>query len=89
VTISRRNNMVIIRSSDPKAMEDIRALVRRLDVPTSLVLLEVKVLSLDLGDGFSSMFDYQSTRTSVPAAAPPRRPRGSRRARSSPPHRAR
>jgi general secretion pathway protein D len=30
-------------------------------VPTPLVLLEVKVMSLDLGDRFTSVFDYQFT----------------------------
>ena len=59
VTVSRRNNMIIVRTSDLKAMADIRSLVRRLDVPTSMVLLEVKVLSVDLSDGFNSVFDYQ------------------------------
>ncbi|MBE7466231.1 MAG: type II secretion system protein GspD [Planctomycetes bacterium] len=59
VTVSRRNNMVVVRSSDVRAMEEIRTLVRRLDVPTPMVLLEVKVLSVELGDGFNSMFDYQ------------------------------
>jgi len=59
VTVSRRNNMIIIRSSDSKALEDVRALIRRMDVPTSMVLLEIKILSLDLSDGFRSVFDYQ------------------------------
>lgn len=58
VTVSRRNNMIIVRTSDPAAMEDIRSLVRRMDVPTSMVLLEVKVLTVTLGDGFHSVFDY-------------------------------
>jgi general secretion pathway protein D len=30
-------------------------------VPTPVVLLEVKVLSIDLSDGFRSVFDYQFT----------------------------
>jgi general secretion pathway protein D len=59
VTVSRRNNMIIVRSSDSKALEDVRALIRRMDVPTSMVLLEIKILSLDLSDGFRSAFDYQ------------------------------
>ena len=59
VTVSRRNNMVIVRTSDEHALEAIRNLIRRLDVPTPTVLLEVKILSLDLGDGFQSNFDYQ------------------------------
>ena len=59
VTISRRHNMLIVRTSDPRALEDIRQLVRRMDVPTPMVLLEVKILSVRLGDGFNSVFDYQ------------------------------
>lgn len=59
VTVSRRNNMVIVRTSDLRALEDIRALVRRMDVPTPLVLLEVNVLSISLTDDFRSVFDYQ------------------------------
>ncbi|MHA3771330.1 type II secretion system protein GspD [Verrucomicrobiota bacterium sgz303538] len=59
VTASRRNNMVVVRTGDSRAMEDIRALVRRMDVPTPLILLEVKVLSIELGKGFESAFDYQ------------------------------
>ncbi len=59
VTVSRRNNMIIVRTSDEHALAAIRELIRRLDVPTPTVLLEVKILSLDLGDGFQSNFDYQ------------------------------
>ena len=59
VTARRRHNMVVVRTSDPTALEEIRTLVRRMDVPTPLVLLEVKVLSVDLGNDFKSVFDYQ------------------------------
>ena len=38
-------------------MEELSGLVRKLDVPTPMVLLEVKVLSILLGDGFDSAFD--------------------------------
>ncbi len=58
VTASRRNNMIVVRTADSKIMEDIRALVKRMDVPTPLVLLEVKVLRVTLGNGFTSAFDY-------------------------------
>ncbi|MFW5693248.1 MAG: hypothetical protein ACOCWL_03440 [Thermoguttaceae bacterium] len=44
---------------DERTMEQITQLIRRLDVPTPLVLLEVKILSVALGDGFNSVFDYQ------------------------------
>ncbi len=59
VTVIRRNNQVVVRTGDDRTMEQIRDLITRLDVPTPLVLLEVKVLRLALGDEFNSAFDYQ------------------------------
>jgi general secretion pathway protein D len=61
VTVSAKNSMLMVRTSDARALEDIRALVRRLDVPTPMVLLEVKVLELALDDDFTSSFEYQFT----------------------------
>src|SRR5206468_5129544 len=61
VTIIRQHNQLIVRTGDPKTMDQIRDLVCRLDVPTPVVLLEVKVLSIDLTDTFTSVFDYQFT----------------------------
>lgn len=60
VTASRRNNMVVVRTADMNALEDIRKLVTRLDVQTPMVLMEVKVLSIELGKGFDSAFEYQA-----------------------------
>lgn len=59
VSASRRNNMVVVRTADTRALTEIRTLVRRIDVQTPLVLLEVKVLSIELGKGFESAFEYQ------------------------------
>jgi len=59
VTLVRRNNQVIVRTSDSKALEEIESLARKIDVPTPQVLLEVKILSIDLRDGFRSVFDVQ------------------------------
>ncbi len=59
VRVIRRNNLIVVRSSDQSAIEEIGKLVQRLDVPTPTVLLEVKVLSIALGDDFTSVFDYQ------------------------------
>jgi general secretion pathway protein D len=61
VTVVRRNNQVIVRTSDAQAMQQICELIGHIDMPTPVVLLEVKVLSIDLGDDFSSMFDFQFT----------------------------
>lgn len=59
VSVIQRNNQLIVRTGDDKTMEEIRQLIVRLDVPTPLVLLEVKILSVELGDDFNSVFDYQ------------------------------
>jgi len=61
VTIVQRNNQVIVRTSDPVTMQQICDLIQQIDVPTAVVLLEVKVLSIDLRDDFNSMFDFQFT----------------------------
>jgi general secretion pathway protein D len=59
VTAVPRNNQLIVRTADLSSMQKIAELVSQLDVPTPLVLLEVKVLALALGDDFRSAFDYQ------------------------------
>lgn len=62
VTLSRRNNMLIVRTSDSRVMDEIRALVRRLDVPTPMVLMEVKVLELSIDDDYEASFTYSFNR---------------------------
>ncbi len=59
VTVVRRNNQVVVRTSDDNTMRQIAQLIARLDVPTPLVLLEVKVMSVLLDDQFRSVFDFQ------------------------------
>ncbi|NLL84457.1 MAG: type II secretion system protein GspD [Lentisphaerae bacterium] len=63
VTASRRNNLLVVRTGDPKVMAEIRDLVRRLDVPTPMVLLEIKVLHLSISDDFRSSFEYEMNYT--------------------------
>lgn len=58
VTVSRRNNMIVLRTGDPQVMTDICDLIRRLDVPAPMVLLEVKILQISLNDDFNSTFEY-------------------------------
>lgn len=59
VTVVRRNNQIVIRTGDENTMKQVEQLITRLDVPTPLVLLEVKVMSILLDDDFRSVFDYQ------------------------------
>lgn len=62
VTLSRRNNILIVRTSDSRVMDEIRALVKRLDVPTPMVLMEVKVLELSIDDDYEASFTYSFNR---------------------------
>ena len=61
VTVIRQNNQLVVRTSDPAVMAQIGDLVEQLDVPTPVVLLEVKVLSIALSNDFKSVFDFQFT----------------------------
>lgn len=67
VSVIPRLNKLVVRSNDQRVLEQIRTLVTRLDVSTPMVLLEVKVLSLELTDGFNSVFDYQFSDSSTSA----------------------
>ncbi len=58
VSTIRRNNQIVVRTADIHSMAEIEQLVRQLDVPTPTVLLEVKVLRVNLADGVSSAFEY-------------------------------
>lgn len=62
VTLSRRNNMLVVRTSDSRVMDEIRSLVKRLDVPTPMVLMEVKVLELSVDDDYEAGFTYSFNR---------------------------
>jgi general secretion pathway protein D len=62
VSMSRKNNMLIVRTSDTRAMAEIRRLVKSLDVPTPMVLMELKVMELQLDDDFEASFEYDFNR---------------------------
>lgn len=62
VSMSRKNNMLIVRTSDVRVMDEIRAMVKKLDVPTPMVLMELKVLELAVDDNFEASFQYSFNR---------------------------
>ena len=68
VTASRRNNLLVVRTGDPQVMRDIRELITRLDVPTPMVLLEVRVLQLSLNKGLTTSFEYEFTASATHGA---------------------
>lgn len=62
VTLSRKNNMIVVRTSDVRVMDEIRRLVKKLDVPPPMVLMEVRVLELDITDDYEAAFSYSFNR---------------------------
>lgn len=58
VTISRQQNMMILRTSDAVAVKEIENLVKAMDKPTTQVLLEMKILEVDVGDDYKQLFSF-------------------------------
>ena len=70
VTVNRTSNLLLVRTADERAVGEIEKLVLELDRPTPQVLLEMKILELDLADGFKSIFDL-SIADDAAATGPP------------------
>lgn len=58
LTINREHNLLFARTADREAMRDIARIIRETDRPTKQVLLEVRVMSLDLDDDARSVFNF-------------------------------
>lgn len=50
VSIVRKSNSIVLRSADRDMLAQIRETVKKLDVPKSQILLEVRILQLDVSD---------------------------------------
>jgi type II secretory pathway component GspD/PulD (secretin) len=57
ITINQEHDLMVVRTSDNDIMQEIAALVKELDRPVKQVLLEMKILSLDVGDASRRAFD--------------------------------
>ncbi len=67
MTVFIPNNSILVCSSDKEIVDEIARIIDALDTPIRQVLLQVKVLEISLGDGFSSLFDigFQSDNTAT------------------------
>lgn len=78
VTLSREHGFVVVRTSDVLAMKDIEDLIKQMDRPTQQVLLEMKILSLEVGDAYRQSFDLDyipnTNRVQGPASDQDRNP---------------
>lgn len=57
MTVFPRNNVIMVRTVDRQLLDDVSQMIRTLDTPTRQVLLECKILEVNLSDGFDSFFD--------------------------------
>jgi len=60
VTINRLHNMLFVRTADEKAMKEIAKIIKNSDQQVPEVLLEMKVLEVQLTDQFESAFDVSN-----------------------------
>ncbi|HSF71964.1 MAG TPA: FecR domain-containing protein, partial [Methylotenera sp.] len=71
VTLNREHNLMLVRTSDVLTLNDISKLVKEMDRPTPQVLLEMKILSLEVGDRYRQSFDLDYAPSSTPVTGPP------------------
>lgn len=71
ITLNREHNLMLVRTSDLLAMKDIATLVNDMDRPTPQVLLEMKILSLEVGDRYRQSFDLDYVPNAQTITGPP------------------
>ncbi len=71
ITVNREHNLIIVRTSDTLAVKDIAQLIKEMDKPTPQVLLEMKILSLEIGDSYRQSFDLDYVPSSKAVTGPP------------------
>lgn len=59
VGVIKHQNRVIVRTRDMDAMNEIKRIKQQLDVESSMLLMEVKILQIELGDDYASLFDFK------------------------------
>ncbi|HNQ04044.1 MAG TPA: hypothetical protein PKH69_05470 [Thiobacillaceae bacterium] len=73
LTYNKLHNLLIARSGDERALDEIERLLKEIDRPARQVLLELKILEVTLGSGFTSAFDLDISgkgNTTGPAILP-------------------
>ena len=65
ITINQLHNLLIVRTSDADALDEIARLIKKIDLKPAQVLLEMKILELAVGDSFKKVFDVDFTSSST------------------------
>lgn len=59
VTVNNEHNMLVVRSDDRSVLSNIRQLIDQMDIPVPQVMLEMRILSVILGEDFNSIFNFE------------------------------
>lgn len=59
ITVNNEHSMILVRTDDKKVIKSIDSLVKKMDKPIPQVMLEMKILSIILGDDFNSIFNFE------------------------------
>ena len=74
ISVNVPNNLIVARSADREALDEIARLIAQIDRPTPQVLLEMKVLQVALNDGERTAFHFGigqgSPQTGIPDGQP-------------------
>lgn len=75
VTYNRLHNLLLLRTGDDKAMQQAARLIESIDLPSRQVLLEMRIISVQLDNEFRRAFDADlfggNLTTGGPGAQPP------------------
>ncbi len=63
IAIFLRNNAILASSTDSALLDEIGEIIAELDTPTPQVLIEAKILRINLSDDFTSFFDLNIAET--------------------------
>lgn len=59
ITVNNEHNMIIARTDDKSVLKSIDYLVQKMDIAVPQVMLEMKIISIALGEDFSSIFNFE------------------------------
>ncbi len=65
ITINEEHNLLVVKSSDADMLKSIARLVEELDKPQIQVMLEMKIVDIQVGEDFDSIFNFELTNTGV------------------------
>jgi general secretion pathway protein D len=59
ITVNNEHSMILVRTDDQKAIATIDSLIKKMDIAIPQVMLEMKILSIVLGEDFNSIFNFE------------------------------